>query len=938
MNKQNKTLISILMICFMVFAIIPSFLITPSAIQTTINFDTVDNQEPEPKTSQFIPRTIRVAIYNEPNISVPVYAQAGTPSLNNNYTGLLQLLQGAGYQVDELTCDDIYNHKLMTADYDVFVMVDNLPKVNITDYVKEFWLGGGALLSFDSAIAYLCYYGILMSESVGDEGRHTYYDYTALKPNNISSRHPTTQDYQVNDKYSCVFTNAFLYWDYLLTTSVGGMVTKLANTDGNNNMATAVALERTDQGGRIVLLPGRTNVIGTNMSNLIIDAVDWLCPRPKGRILFDLSHLNGYGVDLWDNPFVDFPDNRFTLMRNNLVNRSYTFDKLYPSALGNLTTSNLAPYDLLIINLPDTNFTASEVTSVTNWINNGGGLLALGDNPLVPSVWDRSKNLNYLLSSFDLSLIYDFGTNFLTTSFEHPTEEGCSSLTMAGCSLLNYTGNAYPLWGNSPTDICIAGEEYGNGRVILTSDINLFDNSRIGLTDNLQYSINVVNWLTATNAEVLIYIEQPNVADPNDNEYRGPVATALNDLNIPFHLTFDIEYFNLSLSTGDFKLAIIDHSRINIESYFGDILDFMKSGGFLILSTSQYYYGSGDGLWDYLGFYYAGDTFNTPPDLYIWDITHPIFNLPANYGTNTINTTLNFVSVDMVNTSLHNNATAIAGLTSTSSNDGAAIILGAGGRAITNTMLLSTYYEDTDNSTYPDAVEIWENEIAFMTYQSLSVNINNPHTDDLFDATAPSFSITTDGIIIDEIYYTLNDGTHHPITSTSGTINQGSWDALPDDSVSLKFYVEDPAGSSKYAAVIIEKDTQAPIINIISPTSGQTFSSTAPDFNISITDDHLDKMWYTVDAGLTNFTFNANGAINQTAWDVLSQGTITLRFYANDTLGHISSEDVSITKDLPSKVIGLDYFMTGFLITLIGGVAIITIITKIHSKKRIVSY
>ena len=290
MKKQNK--ITVIMICFMVFTAIPGFSIIPSSIQTTANAESVIFQDTEPKTTQFIPRTIRVAIYDEPNTTVPSYALAGGPSLDNNYTGLLQLLQGAGYQVDELTCDDIYNHKLMTADYDVFVMVDNLPKTNITDYVKEFWLGGGAILSFDSAILYLCYYGIFIPESEGDDGRGTYYNYVSDISHNISSRHPTTKDYKVNDKFSSVFaSSAYLYWDVLLTTSVGGMVTKLANRDSFYNYATAVALKRDDKGGRIVQLSGRGDTIGINMSSLITDAIAWLCPRPKGRILFDLSHF-----------------------------------------------------------------------------------------------------------------------------------------------------------------------------------------------------------------------------------------------------------------------------------------------------------------------------------------------------------------------------------------------------------------------------------------------------------------------------------------------------------------------------------------------------------------------------------------------------------------------------------------------------------------------
>jgi len=893
MKKINKSSLSALLIIFGFFLMTLNFWDNPATTQPIFTEDGETN-ESLPNTSQFVPRNIRVAIYDEPNITVPSYAIGSNPFLDNNYTGLLQLLQGAGYQVDELTCDDIYNHKLMTADYDVFIMVDNLPKVNITDYVKEFWLGGGAILSFDNAIVYLCYYGILIPESEGFHGLNTYYHYTSDTSHNISSRHPTTKDYEVNDKFSSIFAStAYLTWDVLLGTSVGSEVVKLANRDGSYNSATAVALERDDKGGRIVQLPGRGDTIGINMSSLILDAIDWLCPRPKGRILFDLSHLNGFGVDLWDNPFVYSTDDRFTIMRNNLVNRSYTFDKLYPSALGNFTTGNLAPYDLLILNLPQINFTASEVTNIRNWVNNGGGILALGDK----YYYDGVKNLNYLLSSFDLLLIDEYGTTPLTTSFEHPTEEGCSSITMAATSVINYTGNAYPLWGSSPTEICIAGKEYGNGRVILTSDVNLFDNSRIGLTDNLQYSINVANWLTASQAKVLVLVTDHGNPDPNDNVYKGPVATALNDLGIKFYLAFTCHYFNLSLTNNDFKLVIVDRNYGGgiygfIDDYASDVINYMENGGRIIIRSNRQLYASP--LWDYLGYSYEGHLLTTPPVVYIWNAGHRIFTTPAHYSANNITTSLNAFGTDFVNVTLYSNATGIAGLTNISSVDSNAIILGVNGRAISNTFGITEYYDDTDDSTYPDALEIWENEIAYMLYQTLSVGINNPHTSDIFNATAPDFSITTGGIIIDKMYHTLNDGTNSYIYSTSGTINQGAWDALPDGAVSLKFYVEDTAGSFKYQGVNIVKDSQGPNITITSPSAGDTFGATALSFIVEITDEHLDKMWYTLNSSSTKYFFTTNSSIDQSVWDTLADGSITIRFYANDTVSNEAFATVSV--------------------------------------------
>jgi hypothetical protein len=55
---------------------------------------------------------------------------------------------------------------------------------------------------------------------------------------------------------------------------------------------------------------------------------------------------------------------------------------------------------------------------------------------------------------------------------------------------------------------------------------------------------------------------------------------------------------------------------------------------------------------------------------------------------------------------------------------------------------------------------------------------------------------------------------------------------------------------------------------------------------------------------LTNHTFSGlTGFINQTAWDIKEDGVITVRFYANDSLGYVGFEDVQILKDSIDPVI-----------------------------------
>ncbi|MFX1437803.1 MAG: hypothetical protein ACFFAA_11505 [Promethearchaeota archaeon] len=98
-------------------------------------------------------------------------------------------------------------------------------------------------------------------------------------------------------------------------------------------------------------------------------------------------------------------------------------------------------------------------------------------------------------------------------------------------------------------------------------------------------------------------------------------------------------------------------------------------------------------------------------------------------------------------------------------------------------------------------------------------------------------------------------------------------------------------------------DDSDPIINIIKPQNNQTFGRNAPSYNISIIEPNLDKIWYSLDGGLTNVTITSlNGTINQTLWDSAPQGIITIRFFANDTNGYFSYKDVIVNKKISTNL------------------------------------
>jgi len=101
-------------------------------------------------------------------------------------------------------------------------------------------------------------------------------------------------------------------------------------------------------------------------------------------------------------------------------------------------------------------------------------------------------------------------------------------------------------------------------------------------------------------------------------------------------------------------------------------------------------------------------------------------------------------------------------------------------------------------------------------------------------------------------------------------------------------------------------DDEAPTILIDSPSSGTTFGYMAPSFNVRITDDYLYEMWYSLDGGLHIFIFTENDTINQSAWDAITDGNVTLTFYASDKPKKIGTAEVMIIKDYKAPTISIN--------------------------------
>ncbi|MHA2066364.1 MAG: hypothetical protein ACXABY_18490, partial [Candidatus Thorarchaeota archaeon] len=869
---------------------------TPARLQESL----LDREEIEPNMDEsWLPpdKIVKVAVYSENNLTAPAYA-TGSGVLHNNDTGMRDILLLYGYDVTLLTTNDIFDHELTTTNFDIFLIVDNYPRENVTNQVTEFWKSGGGLISFGNAAGFLCYFGILPPEAALSSGHGVYWLNTADAVN-ITARHPVSQRYQLYQTLAeSPAVELSWIWSALQGTSIANDLTMVARSNNNANYASVIAYDpSTVGGGKVVAFSGdNSGASYPELYAMISDAVEWLCPRPKARIAFDLSHNPSYGLDDYDGDYCGSTVLTHTEMRDELVKRGYTFDKLYPPDGGELTASVLAAYDMLVILSPVTDYTSSEVSSVTNWISSGGSILAISDHYVSSGV----SQLNNLLSNTDLSHnMTDAGSSALVQIGTHPTHEGSSDMTGANVGLVVASGDAVVTWNDDQGRAVVGADELGNGRVILAPDQAFFRDGRMQIADNLASFLSMSNWLTSGNAKVLAFIDKNIIVDdPNDIQYRGPVAQALNELGVSWYFTGEEQtwqYLNLSLHQYEWDLVVIDQFSTNLNFLWGDLLDYVKSGERLIYQSMQLnqLVNNAQAFRDYVGVKYPQGPITPTPPSYFWPGSNQILTSPRNYGANNLSVVENYGFPTCQNLTYHDNGTALAGLSKTKpgSNINATIILGVGGDVLVNGVMVTAFDNDTDDSAYKDNFELWQNEIAFML---------RPTVDSPTDMTIEVGSRTES--VVWNAYSDRPD--HFSIVRNSFEILNEPWDGGPinlpleEDNLGAEEFhltVYDELGFSAADTVAVTKeDTTSPLL--ISVTENPEYEEGTVWYLVNWT---FDERFPDSFAFYINETYETGGSWDGSLISVnaghLSPGVYNLTLFVSDTSGNSASEMVYLT-------------------------------------------
>ncbi|MBD3351130.1 MAG: hypothetical protein GF364_06560 [Candidatus Lokiarchaeota archaeon] len=193
-----------------------------------------------------------------------------------------------------------------------------------------------------------------------------------------------------------------------------------------------------------------------------------------------------------------------------------------------------------------------------------------------------------------------------------------------------------------------------------------------------------------------------------------------------------------------------------------------------------------------------------------------------------------------------------------------------------------------------------------------TIDIINPIDNELLGYDAPSVTLDIEEYIIKSQNYSLDFGvTKIPFSGESVAIDEDEWNDQGNGTVTIRFYVEDLAGHLTSKDLILQKDIEPPVIDIIHPTNMYYRNDSLFDLNVSVYEYNLENIWYTLDDGLSNYTFGGNETINSELWEPLEDEEYVLEVYANDSIGNMASSSIQIIRDSTDPIIQISSPVTG---------------------------
>ena len=227
------------------------------------------------------------------------------------------------------------------------------------------------------------------------------------------------------------------------------------------------------------------------------------------------------------------------------------------------------------------------------------------------------------------------------------------------------------------------------------------------------------------------------------------------------------------------------------------------------------------------------------------------------------------------------------------------------------------FVADANNDGYNDIVACNMASTFVSIYlwnTSPQIRINRPFDDELYGKEPPEFNVEiSDDDGVDSMWYILGNLSTKIFFLDNGTIEPSAWSLQLNGTIIIQFYANDSNGAIGFSEVRVRKDINPPTVQVNYPNQNELFGTIAPNFNIEVNDENgVDSMWYTLDGGITNTTFSNNESIDQELWNSFGNGTITINFYVNDTVGNIGFVEIPVRKVCLLFVEIINHFYTEF--------------------------
>jgi subtilisin family serine protease len=181
-----------------------------------------------------------------------------------------------------------------------------------------------------------------------------------------------------------------------------------------------------------------------------------------------------------------------------------------------LHTDLLQIFDVAILVDPEVAYTSEEIQNITKYVNKGGVLLVWCEGEEENDI----NSLKELLTAFNLTLGSQYNGSFSIQGIlnDHALYEGVDSLVMQD------PVNIIEITGTTTTNLERLNDYmvtlvYGKGRVFVTGDKDVFNNTGLELGDNKQLTINLVSWALQNDFPATVELKQGNKVKQGENLY-----------------------------------------------------------------------------------------------------------------------------------------------------------------------------------------------------------------------------------------------------------------------------------------------------------------------------------------------------------------------------------------------------------------------------------